>query len=671
MILDNPLLLFTLVDDDKEWKDLDVNRIFRLQCFRHGGIGRSVKTIQRLLEIARTNQGQSFSPPLGLRGAVPWKFRVVTVPITRDGQEEGKIFSGMRQGKIVLQADCAGLPFWQVAGSNNLLHARNDFISLVADLNYRLTGSRISLAFYGVLENEKPEFSKPVQELLQLIAQEVKERGLVHCELASSQQHFAPSSSDGAKHSVIEHPSLVKQDECKVAYLNTFSVFWTDVMQLVVFITLSPKLLLRCAQVCKAWSILSSHDVLWIGHLNHLNHSLHILDQNELHASVGKIVADGLVTYKYLYKVTYLEALRRKKEEEHGLKDIGDGISFAGDRAHERTYKSMTAAVPTGRDMKMGTIGGALTVGSMAAKVGNKVPIGGQAAKRACVVGGAVIGGLTGALGGSIAGTVSAVSICFRVAGDESDRQVPRFVSGCVAKPLHSLADILEETAHAINHAPEDMFGELNSQVSREAQNVTMIAMHKLTKSAHFRMTPSLPTAAPALNGWRTAKLRLPGSWTPASNSSTLTFTEASLACTNTPATVPEWKASLGLRLPPCWELDCRQVHCQAVLRRAVVVDTLAGRALARGVALTLETPVALSDASDDLDFEVQHGGTAQNDNQPAMPEAAMLDELDVAERYPRRRRMSWSVGDSRAPERSHLRFPRRAASFPPPLMRH
>ena len=31
--------------------------------------------------------------------------------------------------------------------------------------------------------------------------------------------------------------------------------------------------------------------------------------------------------------------------------------------------------------MRMGTIGGALTVGTMAAKVGNKVPIGGQVAR--------------------------------------------------------------------------------------------------------------------------------------------------------------------------------------------------------------------------------------------------------------------------------------------------
>uniref|UniRef100_A0A7S4P7X2 F-box domain-containing protein n=1 Tax=Guillardia theta TaxID=55529 RepID=A0A7S4P7X2_GUITH len=655
MILDNPLLFYTRIDDDREWKDLDVNRIFRLQCFRHGGIGRSVKTVQRLLEIARTNQGYNLNPPLGLRGAVPWKFRVVTVPITQDKEEELRIFASMKQLSDVSHAHCPGLPFWQVAGSNNLLHARNDFISLVADLNYSLTGDRISLAFYGDLEVEKAEFSRSVKELLRVIADEVKARGLVHCEISQSQQNGCSLSPNPSRLSGLDGQQFFPLDaeEYNVQYLNAFSVLWTDVMQLVVFITLSPKLLLRCAQVCKAWSVLASHDVLWIGHLNHLNQSLRILDKNQLQASVGKIVADGLVTYKYLYKVTFLEALRRKREEgDHSFKDLSSlerrlRLSEAGDHDMRRLMlrglygitngfrnglKDIEDGITfAGRDMRMGTIGGALTVGTMAAKVGNKVPIGGQVAKRACAVGGAVIGGLTGALGGSIAGTMSAV---------------PRFVSGCVAKPLHSLADILEETAHAINHAPEDMFGELSDQNQSYAfTNGSEVGWMQDKNAAFVRELDSgLKLFYAHVQKGFTGLYKHPHHGAQAEG-------------------IAGFATGSGRAVAGC-------------LCSPLAGSLFVGRALARGVALTLEAPLALPEAADELDFDEVHPDqeartSLHASEEPPMPDAAGMDALDVSVGSERRRRMSWSVGDIGRVDSSHVRVQRRSRSYPPPLARH
>jgi len=104
MLLEKPLRV--CVEDDTDWITLDTNLAFKLQrCFlmassvertsavvmlllppplpsdcplhrfRHGGIGRSVRTVQSLLALARITHGSPHAIAPDIRGAVPWDFR--------------------------------------------------------------------------------------------------------------------------------------------------------------------------------------------------------------------------------------------------------------------------------------------------------------------------------------------------------------------------------------------------------------------------------------------------------------------------------------------------------------------------------------------------------------------------------------------------------------------
>jgi hypothetical protein len=67
------------------------------------------------------------------------------------------------------------------------------------------------------------------------------------------------------------------------------------------------------SQVCKAWYILAQHDLLWRPHLLHLALRLGLgLEENlqTLQPSIGRLVVDGKLTYKYLYEKTFCLAVR-------------------------------------------------------------------------------------------------------------------------------------------------------------------------------------------------------------------------------------------------------------------------------------------------------------------------------------------------------------------------
>lgn len=49
----------------------------KLRRFRHGGIGRSVRTVQSVLALAKITHGSPHAVPNDFRDAVPWDFRGV------------------------------------------------------------------------------------------------------------------------------------------------------------------------------------------------------------------------------------------------------------------------------------------------------------------------------------------------------------------------------------------------------------------------------------------------------------------------------------------------------------------------------------------------------------------------------------------------------------------
>ncbi len=65
------------------------------------------------------------------------------------------------------------------------------------------------------------------------------------------------------------------------------------------------------SQVCKAWCILAQHDLLWRPHLLHLAQRLGLSENLQtLKPSIGRLVVDGKLTYKYLYEKTFCLAVR-------------------------------------------------------------------------------------------------------------------------------------------------------------------------------------------------------------------------------------------------------------------------------------------------------------------------------------------------------------------------
>lgn len=384
MLLENP----QRVDEGHpDWLEIHSNNAFILQRYRRGGIGKGLHTIQSLLTVAKLVHG---SPRMASAG-VPWDFRIITAfPVRAKPQRLPRTSSvdslqRSEDGETSVNGDgVSGAPkyVWQLAGSNNLLNCKQDMDVLVGKLNFLMTDVDMS-----TLLSERKEPTDWIEKysrlalLLESIALDLQAR-LELEELESDVR--APSPVP-----LLREPSASSS--------RALSADWSDVMQLVVFVVLPPSDLFKCAQVCRAWSKLASHDVLWEGHLAHLNAELGIMESHQLDKAVGRMVVDGVVTYKLLYTATFLEAVRRRSSEatnaeddeegwvEHRLHDVADhdvrrvmvrglfGVTLSMKTGLQEVGKGIKDA---GSGVAVGAIGGLLAGGLMAAKLGGRAPMG-------------------------------------------------------------------------------------------------------------------------------------------------------------------------------------------------------------------------------------------------------------------------------------------------------
>jgi len=413
----------------------------------------------------------------------------------RDGDRRGRGGAGQR-----------GWYHWQVAGSNNLLQAQEDMRALVWGLNSKLTDGDIlklvvsdrhlvsgrHLASRTTLINESTHVG--LMQLIDIAAANM--RGGIQGRVAEGGNArggqgggcVGEDGGMGAEQGLFHDKSFhVKSRQslegCILGSSSTgqspghllyFGDLWSDVFLMVVFVVLPPKALCMCAQVCKSWNELAQHDVLWEPHLRHLSAGLGLTDNLQaVEASIGKLVVDGLVTYKYLYKQTFCIAARATlvdhdathgadKSAKQELVDIQRQLRLADSGEHDvrralvRSLFGLSQTVRSGMEnigrgvkatssgIVAATMGGALSGGAMAARMGTRVPVGKSVARTACAIGGGVLGGVGGAVGGTIKGVVSGV---------------PSLVRGCVSAPLRSLASLLDETASVIRSTPGDMLG--------------------------------------------------------------------------------------------------------------------------------------------------------------------------------------------------------------------
>jgi hypothetical protein len=402
----------------------------------------------------------------------------------RDGDRGGRGGGGQR-----------GWYHWQVAGSNNLLQAQEDMRALVLGLNSKLTDGDIlklvvrdrNLASRATLINESTHVG--LMQLIDIAAANMR-RG-IHGRVAGGGDGRGGQGGDcggedggmGAEQGLFRAKSRQSLDGFRLdtsstgqppGHLLYFGDLWSDVMLLVVFVVLPPKALCMCAQVCKSWNELAQHDLLWEPHLRHLSAGLGLTDNLEaVEASIGKLVVDGMITYKYLYKQTFCIAARATlvdhdarhgtdKSAQQQLVDIQRQLRLADSGEHDvrrllvRSLFGLSQTVRSGMEnigrgvkatssgIVAATMGGALSGGAMAARMGTRVPVGKSVARTACAVGGGVLGGVGGAVGGTFKGVVYGV---------------PSLVRGCVSTPLRSLASLLDETASVIRSTPGDMLG--------------------------------------------------------------------------------------------------------------------------------------------------------------------------------------------------------------------
>eukprot|EP00286_Rhodomonas_abbreviata_P027064 CAMPEP_0181301422 /NCGR_PEP_ID=MMETSP1101-20121128/7416_1 /TAXON_ID=46948 /ORGANISM="Rhodomonas abbreviata, Strain Caron Lab Isolate" /LENGTH=309 /DNA_ID=CAMNT_0023406727 /DNA_START=221 /DNA_END=1146 /DNA_ORIENTATION=+ len=302
MLLEKPT---RIRDNGEDWLEIHSNRAFTLQRYRRGGLGKGLQTIQAVLTAAKLLHG---SPRTATSG-VPWDFRIITtIPVRNKPIKQPSHSPRLESDEEGRAAKDLGPSYvWQLAGSNNLLHCKQDMDALVLKLNTLLTEVDMS-----TLMHDRPE-ERTLED---------SNSGLVLLLESLSQ---ALQLQAGEQEGVDEIPSVLLNRERASSVVGP-STEWSDVMQLVVFIVLPPSSLFMCAQVCRSWSKLASHDVLWKGHLKHLNSSLEIMDYDHMHKAVGRMVVEGMVTYKYLYTVTFLEAVRRREgstdvHEEEGFLD--------------------------------------------------------------------------------------------------------------------------------------------------------------------------------------------------------------------------------------------------------------------------------------------------------------------------------------------------------------
>mmetsp|Transcript_27116 Transcript_27116/g.42417 ORF Transcript_27116/g.42417 Transcript_27116/m.42417 type:complete len:581 (+) Transcript_27116:385-2127(+) len=472
MLLEKPTRVYE--DEEESWLLVETNRAFRLQKYKYGGIGKGIRTIQSILTMAKIVHR---SPSRGTTADIPWDYRVVSlVPVpyhrgiaaavgkhSADGTRDNIGHEQPQKREEV--AHC-----WQLAGSNNLFHARKDMEALVTKLNSLLTDMELpNLKSSSESEYWQEGSHTAVLSLLASMSSALKEQN----------PERRPSISHSERS--FEHEVDLYTPPSAADLFTAASSDWSDIMILVIFVVLTPSELLKCAQVCRSWNRMASHDALWQGHLHHLNQTLGIVNVELMDQLVGKMVVDGMITYKYLYSATFIEAVRRRNCQVEGDKAsafLGNGLHDVGEHDMRRVvFKGLYGVTNSmggglkelrqgiqeaGSGMATGAVGGLLIGGEMAARMGNATP-GPAVTRRALSVGGGLLGVVGGAVTGTIVGAATAV---------------PSVLRGCVARPFGGLADLLHETGNMIRNVPEEIMGTTGHEFSISAEEDDVACRH-------------------------------------------------------------------------------------------------------------------------------------------------------------------------------------------------
>lgn len=148
---------------DRKWVPVESNRVFQLQAYRYGGVGKGVQTTFQLLALAKIVHAQPRRLNSGLHG----NYRIITtVPV---GYKPNR---GGRRGLGVDGEDTEGVgQRWQVAESNNMVMAQDDMLILCHRLNALLTRMELKVTCLGMSKGcENVEVPSEVLEVLRLIA---------------------------------------------------------------------------------------------------------------------------------------------------------------------------------------------------------------------------------------------------------------------------------------------------------------------------------------------------------------------------------------------------------------------------------------------------------------------------------------------------------------------
>lgn len=149
---------------DRKWVPVETNRVFQLQAYRYGGVGKGVQTTFQLLALAKIVHAQPRRLNSGLNG----NYRIITsVPVRYKPNRGGR--RGFREDGE--DAEEGMVQRWQVAESNNLVMAQDDMLILCHRLNALLTRMELKVTCLGMSEGyENVEVPSEVFEVLRLIA---------------------------------------------------------------------------------------------------------------------------------------------------------------------------------------------------------------------------------------------------------------------------------------------------------------------------------------------------------------------------------------------------------------------------------------------------------------------------------------------------------------------